>query len=86
MVVGPLGAQMRSNYTAIGDPVNVAARLTALAKGREIIVSKSVAERLDERVKLETLPPAELKGKKKPLEIYRVIPDQKLEVVFTRKT
>ncbi len=86
VVVGPLGAQMRANYTAIGDPVNVAARLTALAKGREIIISKSVAERLDDRILLESLPPAELKGKRKPLAISRVTSGQKLEVVFKRKT
>jgi adenylate cyclase len=86
VVVGPLGSQMRSNYTAIGDPVNVAARLTALAKGREIIISRAVKNRLDHQVKLEPLPPAKLKGKRNDLEIFRVVPGQKLEVVFRRKT
>ena len=86
VVVGPLGSQMRSNYTAIGDPVNVAARLTALAKGREIIISKTVADLLDDRVQVKQLPPAQLKGKRHPLEIFSVTPGQKLEVVFKRKT
>lgn len=86
VVVGPLGSSMRANYTAIGDPVNVAARLTALASGRDIIVSQPVVERLDERIKIEALEPAKLKGKKNPLSIYRVLPGQKLEVVMRRKT
>ena len=86
VVVGPLGSSMRANYTAIGDPVNVAARLTALANGRQIIISQPVAERLDQRVQVEALEPARLKGKKKPLPIYRVLPGQKLEVVMRRKT
>lgn len=86
VVVGPLGSRMRSNYTAIGDPVNVAARLTATARGREIIISKSVKDRLDPQIKLEDLPPAELKGKRNPLEVFRVLPDQVLNVVLKRKT
>jgi adenylate cyclase len=86
VVVGPLGSQMRSNYTAIGDPVNVAARLTALASGRDIIISKAVRRRLESQIQVEELPAAELKGKSKSLEIFRVLPDQKLDVAFRRKT
>lgn len=86
VVVGPLGSQMRANYTAIGDPVNVAARLTALASGRDIIISKPVRQRLEPQIQVEELPAAELKGKRKSLEIFRVLPGQKLEVAFRRKT
>jgi adenylate cyclase len=86
VVVGPLGSQMRANYTAIGDPVNVAARLTALASGRDIIISKPVRQRLESQIRVEELPAAELKGKRKSLEIFRVLPGQKLEVAFRRKT
>ncbi|RME26501.1 MAG: adenylate/guanylate cyclase domain-containing response regulator [Deltaproteobacteria bacterium] len=86
VVVGPLGSSMRANYTAIGDTVNVAARLTALASGRQIIISEAVAKRLDSQVKVEKLPPAKLKGKRNPLQIYRVLPGQKLDIVMRRKT
>jgi adenylate cyclase len=86
VVVGPLGSRTRSNYTAIGDPVNIAARLTATASGREIIISKSVRDRLDPQIQVQDLPPAELKGKKNPLEVFRVLPDQVLNVVLKRKT
>lgn len=86
VVVGPLGSRTRSNYTAIGDPVNVAARLTATASGREIVISKSVRDRLDPQIQVQDLPPAELKGKKNPLEVFRVLPDQVLNVVLKRKT
>jgi len=86
VVVGPLGSQMRANYTAIGDTVNVAARLTALASARDIIISKAVRRRLEPQIQVEALPAAELKGKSKSLEIFRVLPGQKLDVAFRRKT
>jgi len=85
VVVGPLGSSLRANYTAIGDPVNVAARLTALSSGREIIVSQQVAERLDPRFQKEPLPPVTLKGKRQPLNIFRIPPGQKLEIALRRK-
>ncbi|MBN2495605.1 MAG: response regulator [Deltaproteobacteria bacterium] len=84
-VVGPLGSTARRNYTAIGDTVNVAARLTALALGREIIISHSVQERLDAQFRVKALEPTLLKGKSQPLAIYRVLPEQTVQVVLRRK-
>ncbi len=85
VVVGPLGSSLRANYTAIGDPVNVAARLTALASGREIIACPLVAGRMDQRIRKEPLPPVTLKGKRQPLDIYRIPSGQKLEIALRRK-
>lgn len=53
IVVGHIGSRERHNYTAIGDVVNVAARLEGLSKtvGHVIVCSKTVAEALG-------LPPA----------------------------
>ncbi len=79
VVVGPIGSRFGSSLTAIGRPVNTAARLTALARGNEIIISKSVADHLDPELTIEKLPPAQLKGKRDLLEIYRVVPDQDSE-------
>jgi adenylate cyclase len=86
VVVGPIGSSVRRNYTAIGDPVNVAARLTAQAQGREIIISEAVQERLEPQIKTEQLPPTLLKGKAKPLNVYRVDPNQELSILIRRKT
>lgn len=85
-VVGPVGSRVRMNYTAIGDSVNVAARLTAQARGREIIISESVRCRLEPMFQVESLPPTLLKGKSQPLAIYRVLPGQELNVLIRRKT
>ncbi len=44
VVMGTLGCRTRMTYTAIGDTVNVAARLCQHARGREVITTESVRE------------------------------------------
>ncbi len=67
--VGKVGRRSLNDFTAIGDVVNVAARLQGEAAGGEILVSGRLAERLAE-------PPGErleltLKGKAEPVVAYR---------------
>jgi adenylate cyclase len=67
--VGNVGRRSLNDFTAIGDVVNVAARLQGEAAGGEILVSGRLAERLAE-------PPGErlqlaLKGKGEPVVAYR---------------
>jgi class 3 adenylate cyclase len=48
-VVGMFGAKERSDYTAIGPSVNIAARLQEVAAPNSILVSADVAQYLDKR-------------------------------------
>ncbi len=86
VVVGPLGSQTRMNYTAIGDPVNVAARLTARAKGREIIINDKVAQALDGQIIVDPMEAVQLKGKSRAQSLFRVRSGQRVEVALRRKT
>lgn len=60
-VVGMFGSIQRSDYTAIGPSVNIAARIQEAATAETILVSAAVADYLDEEeiVKFE---PLQLKG------------------------
>lgn len=72
VVMGNLGASSRMNYTVIGDDVNVAARLYNVAKGGEIIVSESTYAQCRDIVEADTLEPVAVKGKSRPIAVYRV--------------
>jgi adenylate cyclase len=67
--VGNVGRRSLNDFTAIGDVVNVAARLQGEAAGGEILLSSRLAERLAEPLgeRLELA----LKGKAEPVVAYR---------------
>ena len=72
LVAGYVGSSKALSYTVIGDTANVSARLCGIALAGQIIVSESTLARLGQRFEVEELPPAQLKGKEKPLRIYNV--------------
>jgi len=73
IVAGNLGSSRRMNYTVIGDTVNVAARLEGVAGPDEVIITRSTRDYLGERFRLEERKPVRVKGKSKPLHIFRVL-------------
>jgi adenylate cyclase len=69
--VGALGDEQHVELTAIGDAVNVAARLAAAAAPGEIVISMAAADAAD----LEAAAEREsltLKGKAEPVDVVRV--------------
>ncbi|MEO0868989.1 MAG: ATP-binding protein, partial [Cyanobacteria bacterium J06642_11] len=60
-VVGMFGSAARTDYTAIGPSVNIAARLQEAADGESILVSAAVADYLDEH-EIVKFSPLQLKG------------------------
>jgi class 3 adenylate cyclase len=73
VVAGNLGSSLRMDYTFIGDPVNVAARLEGLAGPGEVIITESTRSHLDDTFKVKKLRPVSVKGKSEPIPIYRVL-------------
>ena len=75
IVAGNLGSPKRMEYTVIGDNVNIAARLTSIAKGGEILISKQTYESIKEkgRLKVAERGKVPVKGKKVEIIIYNVL-------------
>jgi len=70
--VGGFGGECRLDYTAIGTPVNIAARLEGLATGGDIIISHSTYSEVQDQVEVEDRGEVELKGLHHRIKTYRV--------------
>ena len=60
------------DYTAIGDTVNVAARLEANAKPGQILISQAVMDIISPHVVSTLIGPLSLKGKTKTVTAYEI--------------
>ena len=72
VIIGYMGTARRMDYTAIGDTVNVAARLTAEAAPDQILISSATWDSLREKVPARRLPPRKLKGRGEPIETFEI--------------
>ncbi len=76
-VVGNIGADVRFDFTAVGDAVNVASRLEELSKhyGATIVVSESTREALgDGEFTARRLDTVRLRGRRRPVAVYEIVP------------
>ncbi|MCH2171508.1 HAMP domain-containing protein [Myxococcota bacterium] len=70
VVVGNIGSERRTDFTAVGDAVNVAHRLEKLARPREILVSEAVQRRVKQHVHLSFSGERHLLGREEPVQVY----------------
>ena len=73
VIMGNIGSEDHMDYTVIGDAINIAARLCSVARGGQIVISNSVADKVRDLSTLNKLEPIMVKGKAKPLEIHEVV-------------
>ncbi len=73
VMAGPIGRGTHTDYTVIGDTVNVAKRLEDEAPPGEIYVSGAVCDTVDEAFEFEPVGPLTLAGIGRAVEVFRLV-------------
>jgi len=73
VVVGTLGNDLRVEFKAVGDTVNLASRLESLAVPGATYVTEETFRLAEGLFRFEALGQKQVKGKEKPINVYRVI-------------
>jgi class 3 adenylate cyclase/tetratricopeptide (TPR) repeat protein len=73
VVVGEMGSDLRVEYSALGDAINVAARMEQTAQPGTVQVSEHTLSLTGGAFEVEDLGGIEVKGKSEPVPSYRVL-------------
>ena len=71
-LIGYIGSEKRSEYTAIGDTVNLAARLEANARGGQILLSDATAAAIGNAFPLVAREPITVKNRVQPVSLFEL--------------
>ena len=73
VVAGYIGSSKAMQYTVIGAPVNLAARLCSAARGMQILIAESTWELVRDVVEMQELTPIQPKGIARPVRVFEVL-------------
>jgi class 3 adenylate cyclase len=77
VVVGNIGSDLHMEYLAIGDTVNLAARIQSAAEPDTILISESTYRHAVSLFDFEDRGAISVKGKTEPVQVYRVLAERK---------
>ena len=73
VVVGNVGSDLHTEYLAVGDAVNLAARLQSAARPGGILISENTARFVKASFELQSQADITVKGKTEPVTVFEVI-------------
>lgn len=76
VISGFLGVGEKRDFTVIGDPVNVAARIASCAENMDsghCLISETIYKLVSKDIKAEKQGEVALKGKSQPMVVYRLL-------------
>jgi adenylate cyclase len=72
VIMGNVGSPQRMDFTAIGEPVNTASRLQAVASAGSVVICASCYEEVKDALEVNCLGEITLRGSPEPVIVYEV--------------
>lgn len=73
VLAGNMGSADRSNYTVLGERVNLASRLCSVARRGEIVIGPTTREQLGDLITVEAMDPLQLKGFSESIVAFKLV-------------